>query len=897
MRSESKACVRELTVVLFGIAVAMVLIHVPIAKAFIPKNWQAYLLLTPDSDTHESITTSSIRDLDMEFFGKVTNPMDKATKQIVEGNASVDDDQVTSAKHFDGENFSGGQALINSLVQDVVAQLKIKPSNTPKARESLGKALHTIQDFYSHSNWVENNGASAYSELGKPTSSLTELPASTKTCKGCVPCIDCDANLLTTTLTSGYFAGIGLTAVTPEDRLKPNSDKCSHGGYKDGSESVFTASGGINKDTVLCDLSPHGTGLHSSAVAAAKESTKNLIRYVKTQVTEGQFKSLLGAGPALTISIDTTGSMGSIIQSVKTQAIAIVDARLGTDEEPSKYILAPFNDPSVGPVTVTDDPNVFKSAINALSASGGDDCPELAMAGMLQGLSVSDDGGSLFMFTDASAKDSSSSGAVSSLATSKDIKVYPILFGSCSPIDPGYIKVANDSGGQLFFLSAAEAGNITKLADLTSRSSAVNILSVGSSATGIQTFQVPIDSTMSRVTFSLSGPNAVTLKTPDGSTVTSSTVGATFITLSGGIAVSLSAPPPGNWIVSFVSSGDFSLSVTGESPLNLNSFSFVRQGGRPGHEGLFDIGGSPAAGQLATVEAIMTGPFGSASFDLRGRNGNLMQSLGLQQGTGVALNNFVGTFVPPGLPFVVYVTGTDTTGRPYQRVVPASIQAQNVTVSQPSPQNLRPGQAISYIFHVVNLGPQGLFQFASKDDRSFVISTTPTSAQLATNEAVDVTVQLRAPAGTPIGTTDTLSFTAQSATAMNSAIVTSSVSSSSIGQPALSARVIGQGAVGESEQFVDVEFTNFGTGDAASFMVSRVIPRTLSGTGSVIVSDSIAFPVSGPATQIGHTTVMRFVFIVPPSVNRFSITETGAIQNLLNTPYSWSASQAIIPQR
>jgi hypothetical protein len=63
--------------------------------------------------------------------------------------------------------------------------------------------------------------------------------------------------------------------------------------------------------------------------------------------------------------------MGGIIESGKTQAIQIVDARLGTDEEPSKYVLAPFNDPGVGPTTVTTDPDQFKSAISGLFASGG----------------------------------------------------------------------------------------------------------------------------------------------------------------------------------------------------------------------------------------------------------------------------------------------------------------------------------------------------------------------------------------------------------------------------------------------------------------------------------------------------------------------------------------------
>src|ERR1035441_2197104 len=109
--------------------------------------------------------------------------------------------------------------------------------------------------------------------------------------------------------------------------------------------------------------------------------------------------------------------MGDIIAAVKQQAIEIVDSRIGTPDEPSKYVLAPFNDPTTGPITVTDDPDVFKVAISALSASGGGDCPELSMTGMLQGLAASDDGGDLFMFTDASSKDASLASNVSALAT------------------------------------------------------------------------------------------------------------------------------------------------------------------------------------------------------------------------------------------------------------------------------------------------------------------------------------------------------------------------------------------------------------------------------------------------------------------------------------------------
>jgi len=62
------------------------------------------------------------------------------------------------------------------------------------------------------------------------------------------------------------------------------------------------------------------------------------------------------------------------------------------------------------------------------------------MAGMLAALGPIDPGGQLFVWTDASAKDSARSGSVSALAQSKNIRVNFVLFVSCSPIDPSALK-------------------------------------------------------------------------------------------------------------------------------------------------------------------------------------------------------------------------------------------------------------------------------------------------------------------------------------------------------------------------------------------------------------------------------------------------------------------------
>lgn len=45
--------------------------------------------------------------------------------------------------------------------------------------------------------------------------------------------------------------------------------------------------------------------------------------------------------------IDTTGSMSDDIEEARAVAYEIIDSKKGTQDEPSEYILVPFNDPSM----------------------------------------------------------------------------------------------------------------------------------------------------------------------------------------------------------------------------------------------------------------------------------------------------------------------------------------------------------------------------------------------------------------------------------------------------------------------------------------------------------------------------------------------------------------------
>lgn len=65
---------------------------------------------------------------------------------------------LESAYHFDDCNFSGGSAVVAANQAAAVQALNpslASPATDAAAILAFGQSLHTVQDFYSHSNWVE----------------------------------------------------------------------------------------------------------------------------------------------------------------------------------------------------------------------------------------------------------------------------------------------------------------------------------------------------------------------------------------------------------------------------------------------------------------------------------------------------------------------------------------------------------------------------------------------------------------------------------------------------------------------------------------------------------------------------------------------------------------------
>lgn len=205
-----------------------------------PSRALAFNVLAPE--VHQPITKEVLQNYHVD--GVDGRFSDNAIEIIVGANRSVDNDQSKTELHFDGENFIGGGKRVKTLKEDIIGRVQEALASGSTATQAihtrLGGALHTVQDFYAHSNWVElekqkNPGNEMINkELGRGEIS--------NVADGNTPTCPTDASTLggegLKQLTSGYYDGI-ISCSLP-DGIKPG--KCIHGPLLNSSCS------GINKD-------------------------------------------------------------------------------------------------------------------------------------------------------------------------------------------------------------------------------------------------------------------------------------------------------------------------------------------------------------------------------------------------------------------------------------------------------------------------------------------------------------------------------------------------------------------------------------------------------------------------------------------------------------------------
>jgi hypothetical protein len=303
-----------------------------------------------------------------------------------------------------------------------------------------------------------------------------------------------------------------------------------------------------------------------------------------------------------------------------------------------------------------------------------------------------------------------------------------------------------------------------------------------------QTIEIPVDSVTQRITFAFSVDTKggkLVLQQPSGGRITEATASTEITELNCGRIVTIVSPEPGIWRAELAGSGKFWLEAQAQSDIFLINVQFVKQGGRPGHEGMFRIQGQPVAGQPATLEASLSGKaVSSTEFHLVSERGVAIQQLKMH-----AVNSdrdfleMMGTQELPSVPFRVAVTGRDIHGKTYQRFFAGLFHAENVEVIPKLDfDELPAGTTRQAIFALRNIGAPRTFKFTVTDARHFVSNVEPKEIELGAGEMRTIAVDLSVPAGTAAGTGDDLVIVAASTAgppATNSSVVYLSVSGSS----------------------------------------------------------------------------------------------------------------------
>ncbi|XP_026183681.1 von Willebrand factor A domain-containing protein 7-like isoform X2 [Mastacembelus armatus] len=708
---------------------------------------------------------------------KSSKTFHKTISLIREKNKMVDYYFFWSAKHhFDDETFTEGRDVIVKGLSSVKAS--IKQGKLAAGREQLGKILHTLQDFYSHSNWVEMKNEQPNSNLIRANTIIGNIDKNRPTCRNCDG-DNCMNNILEDVLqdkilTTGYFSYFFPS--------KPKG-KCSHGGKAD-QTSRIEPKGGINKDAFD---SNHGY-LHLQATKLAEAATTELLEDVRQAAGDKSFLRFLGItrGKPLCFVIDTTGSMMDDITEVKRVTSSLIDSKVVTEDEPSVYILVPFNDPEFGPLIRTTDPEAFKKSINSLTADGGGDAPEMSLSGLQLALTGAPSGSEIFLFTDAPAKDINlKSPVIALIEQTKSVVNFMItkvlgfrrrrqsddnqqeeqqqyrMLRSDSQV---YRDLADASGGQFIEVTKSELPKATSIITESSSASLVTLLQATRNAGNAENFPFTIDETVTSLTIYITGRSvSFTLISPSGVAQSSTNVSGPLIITSCSVGnfqtVQLNTQV-GLWEIKMMSTNPYTLKVVGESPIDF-LFDFLDVEGLTG--GYYVIDSRPKAGVNGSMQVTITGSTSAVV-----REASLVESSGSGVVNGSVEAQGGGEFLVhfdriPSVDFVVLVKGqsSNTSNILFQRQSNTNIRASTLTVTAADINSiLVPGTPLSIPFTVSTTGAGGTFSIQVTNDRGFSPAF-PSSLSLETGGRASGTVTITAPLNTTSGSDVTLTIQAE----------------------------------------------------------------------------------------------------------------------------------------
>ncbi|XP_061427588.1 von Willebrand factor A domain-containing protein 7-like [Lethenteron reissneri] len=697
----------------------------------------------------------------------------KALQEVVDGNNFMEQAYPDITSYYANcEQFSDTRGELGKFRK--ISINYVNSSSPAQARKSLGQMLHILNKFYSNTNWIEQGNLIPLEALVNMDLPFPATASSTlATCTDCTTTSDpnvyeCLNNIiLASPLTSGYRPGRRC-------RTKPATGKCSHGGINDAWQNQ-TATGGINKETLEPELSPHHYH-HDEAGQVAMIATRDVLvnsaSSVLEELGEKVFMQLFNLERhSLVYVVDVTGSMSNDIALVRDKTKEMVLKVANKTEAPETYVLVTFSDPDVYEPLITKDWTEMYQALDSLQVGGGGDCPEMALTALELALQISQPGSDIYLFTDAGAKDEEEKkDAVMALFESTDSRLHVFNTGSyCTRGTQGelssraseprqniYETLTALSGGQYILTTKGELAGVLGSLELSLNAAPVSVRYVEVTTPDSVTF--PVDSSLSEIAVSVSGPASFTVELflPSGELATDV---EELVSSSQNVVRRVTSVTQGTWTVKVTGSpGPHLVKVTGRSLVDFTAQLLQRTNGF-----MLPIPGRPITGE---PYQLWVKPMGSVA-------GYSMSSVRLLSGMGNLEYLVSPTESEFGVPlqfidsmaFMVEVCGSSPEGLQFCRMHTQLTTVQSFRLAQLNFEEatLQPGVEVSLSVVLENRGvAASSFSVSARDELGWASAVSPSSAVLAPGETAKLNVTVAAPQSITEFTSSMLRVTAES---------------------------------------------------------------------------------------------------------------------------------------
>lgn len=768
------------------------------------------------SEYHTSITRYALKRIAIQFFNEQTNRPNgshqipnihdiddslifstfygtkkaspdnfvRARTYIASQNKEVDTDRATKNDpryHFDAEMFQEANSVVRETRQKIISSIASQNFSKESIWTYLGQALHTIQDFYSHSNWVELGKTKPIRGIGdtdgNPFSHINIAQHDTLTCKNCPVDTanpkDCSSNILPNILaqqilTSGYRSDQYLNGRQIQKPAGKNGEgKCSHGGRKD-STRYEMATGGISKDSPSCKEAPHCAN-HFLAAQMAEDASVIFLHDLREDIGDKKLGDILGLfiGKSLVVALDTTGSMESYIQAAKNRIANMVEQSVQSPEFAiANFVLVPFNDPDVGPVLITRDPNEFLDAVNKLDAQGGGDCPEMSLTGILKAAQSCEPNSPIAVFTNSDEKDSAKLASVLSIAGSKHLTISFYGYQQCTGIQSAaYNQIASSTGGFVFTATGDLLYESTSYMEETIDSSSVNLLHLNGSL-GDVTRYFYIEGGVEKITITTTSETQLPNLEVSDPTGTVQACKST-VNLPTTKTCRILNPIAGKWTVNVRSARSNQLwtaLISASSTLE-TSCTMLTENVDSDEPFFAEVVGNPIAGSVAFLECTVSDSNANLSFaSIFSESGMLLFDLPLIYQGNIS-KIYLSNFTVPAAGFYYGVSGFDSSDLLFTRVslskyYPSYINLNIAHVSNVSFAIAR-GDSFVIVYNVSNFGGSSSFDILVSDSLGFLRSFTPKTAILGPNSNIEVTAELYVPSTAVAGSATRVTLTVQ----------------------------------------------------------------------------------------------------------------------------------------